>query len=117
MRSNGGLVVVATAAEHVKWYPRRGGEAWSDDGGRGCRKRKSQSLELLHNTSVSRAWGILVMYPIEFDDHELYSGLEHVETIDLLAVTAQADCTKCFSPVGKDSIFSLLSLIYGLLYC
>jgi hypothetical protein len=35
--------------------------------------------------------GILVMYPIEFDDHELYSGLEHVETMDLLAVTAQAD--------------------------
>jgi hypothetical protein len=80
-------------------------------------QKKEPIVGVVAQHELLESLDILVMYPIDFDDHELYSGLEHVETIDLLAVTAQADCTKCFSPVGKDSISSLLSLIYGLLYC
>jgi hypothetical protein len=80
-------------------------------------QKKEPIVEAVAQHELLESLNILMMYPIDFDDHELYSDLEHVETMDLLAVTAQADCTKCSSPVGKDSVFSLLSLIYGLLYC
>jgi hypothetical protein len=54
-------------------------------------QKKEPIVEAVAQHELLESLGILMMYPIDFDDDELYSGLEHVETMDFLAVTAQAD--------------------------